>query len=117
MASRNVIDEIIKERRQKRGGGRTVNESGMSHERDGAAGILSQVPSSDPSPEVKMMIAERCTEMLAALEDDQLQAIALLKTAGLSNQELAAKLNISLRSVERRLKEIRERWASEVMTS
>lgn len=114
VASRNVIDEVNKERRLKRGGGRVVNESGMGTGIESTPGILSQIPSSDPSPEVKLMIAERCTEMLDALEDEQLQSIALLKTAGSTNQEVADKLAISLRSVERRLNEIRERWGAQI---
>lgn len=114
VASRNVTDEVNRERRLKRGGGRVVNESGVSDCKDGTPGVLSQVPSSEPSPEVKMMIAERCTEMLGALEDEQLQTIALLKTAGSTNQEVAAKLGVGLRSVERKLMEIRELWSSEV---
>ncbi len=111
VSSRNVMDELNKERRLKRGGGRVVNESALRGNSDNAASVLEQTPSDGPTPDVKMMIAERCAEMLEALGDEQLAAIALLKTGGATNRDVADQLNMSLRSVERKLVEIRERWS------
>ena len=110
VASRNVLDEIKKGQRLKRGGGRVYNESALNGDDDQNAGVFARMPSSGDAPDVQVMIAERCTEMLESLEDETLQAIALLKTSGSSNQEVADALGLSLRSVERRLQEIRARW-------
>ena len=77
---------------------------------DPHAGVFARMPSDAVTPDVQVMVAERCTEMLESLEDETLQAIAVLKTSGPSNQEVADALGIGLRSVERRLCEIRERW-------
>lgn len=112
VSSRNVMDEVAKARRLKRGGGKVLNESALNSNDEPHQGILDQTPGKTPPPDVKMMIAERCTEMLESLGDDELQAIALLKTGGSNNKEVAATLNISLRSVERRLVEIRECWTA-----
>jgi len=114
VASRNVIDVITHERRMKRGAGRVVNESAFSSGKDGDSELFEQLASSEQAPDVQVMITERCTELLESLADKQLQAIALMKTAGSSNSEVAKLLGLSLRSVERRLSEIRARWADTV---
>ncbi|MCP4815560.1 MAG: RNA polymerase subunit sigma-70, partial [Planctomycetaceae bacterium] len=44
------------------------------------------------------------------LPDDPLREIAVLKLNSLTNREIAGKLDISERSVERKLQRIRNRW-------
>jgi DNA-directed RNA polymerase specialized sigma24 family protein len=39
--------------------------------------------------------------------------VALLKLEGFSNEEIARSLDCSLRTVERKLEEIRKRWTAE----
>ncbi|MFY9256245.1 MAG: ECF-type sigma factor [Fuerstiella sp.] len=114
VASRNVMDEISQERRMKRGAGRVVNESSFTSSTDGSNTLFEQIASSEQAPDVQLMITERCTELLESLGDKQLQAIAVMKTAGSSNSEVAKNLGLSLRSVERRLSDIRARWAGTV---
>ena len=43
-------------------------------------------------------------------EDDGLRRIALLKMEGLSNREVATRLNCAERTIERRIKLIRNLW-------
>jgi DNA-directed RNA polymerase specialized sigma24 family protein len=50
-----------------------------------------------------------CEELLASV-DDRLRRVALLKLAGLSNEEIAASVDRSVKSVERYLQQIREAW-------
>ena len=50
--------------------------------------------------------------MLESLTDKSLQAIAIMKTSGATNQEIADSLQIGLRSVERKLAEIRTCWTN-----
>ena len=76
--------------------------------------MFEQIASSTETPEVQMMISERCTELLESLADEQLQAIAIMRTAGATNQEVADSLGISVRSVERRLAEIRQCWSATI---
>ncbi|HEY2154573.1 MAG TPA: ECF-type sigma factor, partial [Isosphaeraceae bacterium] len=42
--------------------------------------------------------------------DDDQQAVAIAKLEGLTNEQIAARLNRALRTVERRLKLIRKIW-------
>ena len=53
-------------------------------------------------------------ELLEVLADDQLRSIALLKLMEYTNPEIASSLEISLRSVERKLRLIRTLWLESI---
>ncbi|MEZ6122091.1 MAG: ECF-type sigma factor [Planctomycetaceae bacterium] len=110
VASRNVLDKFAHERRQKRGAGRVQQESDLAG--DDSRPMLDRIASRMETPDMQVMIAERCTHLLEALDDDNLQAIALLKTSGATNDDVAKSLGMSVRSVERKLAEIRSRWST-----
>ena len=59
-----------------------------------------------------MMIEERHQELLKRLRDDTLRQVAQLRMEGFANEEIAGRLTMSLRSVERKLRLIREEWQS-----
>jgi len=59
------------------------------------------------------MMTEECQRLLAALPDESLRVVAVLKLEGRSDQEIATSLNCGLRTVERKLAAIRQRWFSE----
>jgi DNA-directed RNA polymerase specialized sigma24 family protein len=63
-----------------------------------------------PPPEFVAMMADECQRLLEELHEMDLQAIAVAKMEGASNAEIAAQLNCSQRTVERRLKLIRDKW-------
>lgn len=63
-----------------------------------------------PSPGFCTQVAEQYVELLADLPDDTLRAIAMWKMEAYSNEEIASKLDCSLRSVERKLAMIRRQW-------
>lgn len=112
VASRNVIDQVNRENRQKRGGGRVQNEAEIARSNGNHQGsFLDQVPSTLPTPEIQAMITERCTYLLESLSNNELRTIAVARAAGSTNQEVAENLGVSLRSVERRLAEIRNQWS------
>jgi DNA-directed RNA polymerase specialized sigma24 family protein len=48
------------------------------------------------------------------LDNDTLRQIALWKMEGYTNEEIADRLKVTCRSVERKLRRIREAWAEEV---
>ncbi|MCP4508123.1 MAG: hypothetical protein GY903_34490 [Fuerstiella sp.] len=110
VGSRNVIDEINRENRQKRGAGRVYHETAFESPSEDSSALFEQIASSTEAPDVQVMIAERCTALLESLTDKSLQAIAVMKTSGSTNQEIADSLEIGLRSVERKLAEIRGCW-------
>jgi DNA-directed RNA polymerase specialized sigma24 family protein len=67
------------------------------------------LPSLHASPDVQVDLLERGQQLLSNLQDSRLQAIAELKLAGFSNQEIACELNVSKRTVAYLTAVIKER--------
>lgn len=59
-------------------------------------------------------MAENLQYLLDRLQDDSHRRVALGKLEGYTNKELAERLGISLRSVERKLQIIRQTWEQEL---
>ncbi len=99
----------------KRGGGRVRGESVFlpgdpSHERDEGIG---QVLGSEPTPELATMVAEDCRLLLDRLGDEKLRQVAVQTLEGYTTAEIAEKLGVSRRSVQRKLDTIRAIWSEE----
>jgi hypothetical protein len=67
----------------------------------------------DQDPEFATQVAEECRRLLDLLTDPELQAVALWKVAGCTNQEIAARLDRAAPAVERKLRAIRTIWEKE----
>jgi DNA-directed RNA polymerase specialized sigma24 family protein len=111
ITSRKVCDYITAERAQKRGGGAVAPVSDLDADSSGAR-VLDAVLSREPTPEVAVVFAEECERLLARL-DPELRRVAVGKMEGLSNEELASELDCGLRTIERRLRLIRQTWTGE----
>ncbi|HMF17958.1 MAG TPA: ECF-type sigma factor [Gemmataceae bacterium] len=105
ITTRKVADLVQHERRKKRHPkeGRIVNQS--QEEAD-----IEQVLGREPSPEAAAEMAEEFDRLLASLHKPDLQAVALWKLEGFTNEEIAARLGRKTRTVERKLEEIRHIW-------
>lgn len=96
---------------QKRGGGQLRGESAFERvDQDSFHAGIAHQPGPDVSPEFVQTMCEVFTQRLESLTDDTQRQIALLKLECYTNQEIAEKLDISLRSVERKLGLIRAKW-------
>jgi DNA-directed RNA polymerase specialized sigma24 family protein len=62
---------------------------------------------------VAVQIAEQFQQLLTKLADDDLCRIALDKLDNYTNEEIAERMDLSLRTVERRLNLIRRIWEEE----
>ncbi len=71
--------------------------------------LIEQYLGNEPTPEFAASVTEECQRLIGLLDEDQ-QAIAIAKLEGLTNPEIAARINRSLRTVERKLQLIRETW-------
>lgn len=69
-----------------------------------------QLVDESPSPALAAQLQEEFLVRLEQLDGDKLRSVAISKLAGFSNQEIAAEMDCSLRSVERKLALIRRRW-------
>lgn len=67
----------------------------------------------EPGPEVIAAFNDSLSVAISSLADEKTREVALFKLEGYENTEIAAKMDISLSSVERKLRVIRESWKSE----
>jgi len=111
ITARKAVDQVERQCRKKRGGGRVRSETALAGSESEAGGTgLDQVVGREPTPEFAAMMADECRRLLAALGDETLRQIALLRMEGYSDGEIASQLDCSLRTVGRKLKLIRDVW-------
>lgn len=108
--ARRSIDTLRKSRRVKRGSGLVAVETdlaGIDRETDGA---LNQAVSRDPTPEDLAALREELHRCFDRLDSEELRRTARLKLDGHTHPEIAKRLGVDLRTVERRVARIRELW-------
>ena len=111
LTERKAIVLRRRERASKRGGEQVRGESVFAKPDQSAAGAgLDQIADRQPTPEFAAEVAENMRELLARLDDDAMRQVALGKLEGYTNQEVACRLRLSLRAVERKLQCIRRIW-------
>jgi DNA-directed RNA polymerase specialized sigma24 family protein len=67
-----------------------------------------QVAGREPTPEFALEMADTLRHLLERLNDETLRQIVNWKLAHLSNQQIADQQRCSVRSIERKLEQIRE---------
>jgi len=90
--------------RQKRGGKATT---------DDRSSVIEMVLGREPDPKLAVEMAEECERLLAALGEDELRRVALLRMDGHSVDEVADAMECAPRSVKRKLQLIRSIWERE----
>ncbi|MFT5092015.1 MAG: ECF-type sigma factor [Planctomycetales bacterium] len=132
ITAHKAVDLIRYHNRQKRGGTghaardssvvgnvtRDGSKSGTDKVRSGSATLeFEEIISQEPTPEFAAQVADEFQSLLARLEDDTLQSVALWKLEGFTNDEIAEKLDCVPRTVERKLQLIRTLWQRSVDAS
>jgi DNA-directed RNA polymerase specialized sigma24 family protein len=115
ITARKVIDKRRLLCKQKRGSGQVRGDS-VLHEHGGepvGAGF-DQFCSNAASPEVLAIAAEEYQRLMSLLDDDRLRQIAECKLEGYTNEEIAGRLGLACRSIERKLQRIRQAWEREL---
>ncbi|MFN7733325.1 MAG: ECF-type sigma factor [Pirellula sp.] len=114
LTERQAIAMRRREFAAKRGGGKLLGESALQWKENAELGGMEYVMGSEPSPEFAALCAENLSHRLSMLSHDpHLAHIASDKLSGYANQEIADRLGISLRTVERNLSRIRQLWSTE----
>ena len=102
---RKAINLVRYQGRKSRGSGRLVRLSDLE-------GLETElVLSSEPSPEFAAEMVDECRRLLELLPDATLRSVALWKMEGYSNGEIAQRLGCVNKTVERKLRAIREVWS------
>lgn len=112
ISGNKVVDQIRRQVSQKRGGGNVRGDSIVAPPGQDAVGGFEQFMNHEPTPELMVMLEEQHAQLMQMLRDDTQRDIARLRLEGYANEEIASQLGISVRSVERKLKLIRETWGA-----
>lgn len=115
LADRNAIDQIRKQNSQKRGEGKVRGESVFVDQDESASKNtmgISGLVDDQPTPEFAVQFGEEVRARLSKLNSDELNEIVMLRLEGYTNQEIADRFNLSLSTIERKLKLIRKIWTS-----
>lgn len=109
---RKVSDQILHEKRQKRGGGAVRCEADLGP--DSRNLVFDELISAEPTPELAAEMTEQFHLLLDSLGDGELRSIALWKMEGYTNDEVATKLDCARSTVQRKLLLIQARWEAGV---
>lgn len=103
----DIIDQVRKDNRVKRGGGNVRGDSVLSDGVMGAARVID----SAPTPDLVAEMQEQYRRLLDCLPDELLRTLAVEKMHGTTNARLAKQLDLSTRTIERKLELIRKFWS------
>ncbi|QDT07252.1 RNA polymerase sigma factor [Rubripirellula lacrimiformis] len=118
LTSRKSQAHLRRQTRQKRGGGSVRGESVfLNHAGELRSGGIGGVTGDEVAADIRAELAEACDVLLDQLDDEQLKQIAIMRMDGYLVDEIATRLEVSKRAVERRLQLIRKIWAEQVDTS
>ena len=117
MTLRKTIDQQRRLAGKKRGSGKVRGESVFARPgADKPSPGLQQFGSPIPTPQMLAIIEEEGERLLDALDDPSLRQVAIWKLESFTNDEIAAKLNLTTRSIERKMQRIREKWSQVIGT-
>ena len=88
---RKASDQIRRERRLKRGGGKVRGEQELGRAGPDDGFGLDEIVGREPTPELAAMMAEQYVHLLGCLADETLRRIAAWKLEGDSNETIAAR--------------------------
>ncbi len=113
LTCRKVRDYVRFDRRQKRGGGAVRGESVFMDADEPNAPGINAAEGNELPPDMALLVAEESRRLLDCLEDETLAQIAVWKMEGFTDQEIATRLDCAVRTVERKVARIREKWSRE----
>ena len=111
LTERKVIGQMRRQGAAKRGQGKTRGESVFEKQRDdgGRLGFDAFV-SREPDPALAAQFSDTLAHLLSILDDKTLEQLARDQLAGHSQEEMAERNEISIATVQRKLRLIREKW-------
>ena len=111
LTARKVNAHLRHHTRKKRGGGSVRGESVFMDRGERIGGGIGGTAGHTPTADLFAELAEACQGLLDQLPDEQLRQIAIMRMDGFLVDEIAERLNLSKRAVERRLQLIRRTWS------
>lgn len=108
LTARKAFQERRRQQASRRGG--LHGEDGRRCPTTAEGPGFDDVPDSRPGPESAVMVGEQLQTLFTALPDEDLRRVARLRLEDHTNAEIAATLNCSERTVERKVVLIRGFW-------
>jgi len=71
---------------------------------------IHDIISDDPTPDFVAQMMDETEHLLSKLDDERLRRIAVMKLDGLTNDEIAERLQCATRTVQRKMDLIRDQW-------
>lgn len=99
---------------QKRGGGGVRGESVWANE--SVVRGIDAVAGGEASPDMAAQLAESAQALLESLPEGELREIAVAKLDGFTNDEIAGRLGVQTRTIERKLRTIRDLWSDDALS-
>jgi DNA-directed RNA polymerase specialized sigma24 family protein len=114
ITARKAINQRNRQLALKRGGGAVQTEAALfGRDAAGRQGNLAELVEEELTPDSIAAVNEQCQLLMNRLPDGQFRRIARWKLEGHTNAEIAAKLEVVERTIERKLEIIRSIWLSE----
>ncbi len=131
ITTRKAAAALERDRRQKRGSGAVRGDSAVDMQttrrdpesvRDDSELVKARADSDLPegfdrleatstTPDIAALMADEAESLMQQLPDDISRQLVCLKLDGHTHEEIAEKLNCNVRTVERRLKQVRDVWS------
>jgi len=101
-----------RELRRKRGGGTVRGDSVLhSRQKQGQTMTFDDFAAADPTPEFLVMLEDEHRHLCGLLRDDTLRQVVAAVLEGYTVSEIADRLNVSTRTIQRKVNLIRAKWA------
>ena len=118
ITNQKAVDHIRRETAEKRGSGRVQTEGSLAAGAPAGEGFaLDHIIGNAPTPDFLVMLEEQNQRLLGKLRDDRLRRVAICRMEGYTVAEIAAELDVSTRSIERKLQLIRTTWARDLASA
>jgi DNA-directed RNA polymerase specialized sigma24 family protein len=108
ITARKAAHLVRDDGRKKRGGGKVTSVTPWKRKTHRAES--EQIFSREPDPEFAALMADECACLIDGLSDRTLENVALWRMEGYTVKEIAQKMDIVPRSVQRKLEVIRSIW-------
>jgi DNA-directed RNA polymerase specialized sigma24 family protein len=115
ITKQKAVDLMRRELADKRGAGRVGTEAQLAADSQKHPTFgMDDLAGSAPTPEFLVMLDEQYQRLLGKLRNDRMRQVAISRVEGYTIEEIAGRLSISVRAVERKLQLIRAQWAQDL---
>lgn len=115
IAGRKIANRRRFDNQKKRDIRSTCTEDFFQKSDDAEFGLMQTLASRDPTPAFAAEVADTSEHLLSILPEPDLRQIVMLKLEGFTNEEAASKLNVTRRTIQRKLERIRRCWTESLL--